>query len=85
MCERCCALAGSLIEQYDASFRLVPKRIVLDIDDTFDRVHDSQQLRLINAFHDVYGFQPIVVFDGEGRFATTMLRCGKRRKKHLFN
>src|SRR5215831_10172382 len=71
-------LGRALIGQYCASFRQVPKRIVLDIDDTFDRVHGGQQLRLFNAFHDDYGFQPIVVFDGEGRFVTAMLRPGKR-------
>jgi hypothetical protein len=55
-----------------AAFRTVPKRIVLDIDDTFDRVHGGQQLRLFNAYHDDYGFQPIVVFDGEGRFVSVL-------------
>ena len=53
-------LGRALIEQYCASFRQTPKRIVLDVDDTFDRVHGGQQLRLFNAFHDDYGFQPIV-------------------------
>jgi hypothetical protein len=53
-------LERALIEQYCASFRRAPKRIVLDVDDTFDRVHGGQQLRLFNAFHDDYGFQPIV-------------------------
>ena len=71
-------LGRALIEQYCGSFRAVPKRIVLDIDDTFDRVHGGQQLRLFNAFYDDYGFQPIVVFDGEGRFVTALLRPGKR-------
>jgi hypothetical protein len=71
-------LGGALVEQYCGSFRAVPKRIVLDIDDTFDRVHGAQQLRLFNAYHDDYGFQPIVVFDGEGRFVTAVLRPGKR-------
>jgi hypothetical protein len=71
-------LGRGLIEQYCASFRQVPKRIVLDVDDTFDRVHGGQQLRLFNAYHDDYGFQPIVVFDGEGRFVTALLRPGKR-------
>src|ERR1700746_1180666 len=71
-------LGRALIEQYCASFRRVPKRIVLEIDDTFDRVHGGQQLRLFNAFYDDYGFQPIVVFDGEGRFVTALLRPGKR-------
>ena len=27
-----------------------------------------------NAFHNDYGFQPIVVFNGEGRFVTALLR-----------
>src|SRR5437763_1393302 len=75
-------LGRALIEQYCASFRQVPKRIVLDVDDTFDRVHGGQQLRLFNAFHDDYGFQPIVVFDGEGRFVTALLRPGKRPGGH---
>jgi hypothetical protein len=71
-------LGRALVEQYCSSFRAVPKRIVLDIDDTFDRVHGGQQLRLFNAHYDDYGFQPIVVFDGEGRFVTALLRPGKR-------
>ena len=75
-------LGRALIEQYCASFRQVPKRIVLDVDDTFDRVHGGQQLRLFNAYHDDYGFQPIVVFDGEGRFVTALLRPGKRPGGH---
>jgi hypothetical protein len=75
-------LGRAMIEHYCGSFRQAPKRIVLDIDDTFDRVHGGQQLRLFNAFHDDYGFQPIVVFDGEGRFVTAMLRPGKRPSGH---
>ena len=75
-------LGRALIEQYCASFRQVPKRIILDVDDTFDRVHGAQQLRLFNAYHDDYGFQPIVVFDGEGRFVTALLRPGKRPGGH---
>src|SRR5271166_3357672 len=31
-----------------------------------------------NAHYDEYGFQPIVVFDGEGRFITAVLRPAKR-------
>jgi hypothetical protein len=71
-------LARAFVEQCCGSFRAVPKRIVLDIDDTFDRVHGGQQLRLFNGHYDDYGFQPIVVFDGEGRFVTALLRPGKR-------
>ncbi len=56
----------------------VPKRIVLDIDDTFDAVHGCQQLRLFNGHYDEYGFQPIVVFDGDGRFVSAVLRPARR-------
>lgn len=71
-------MGRALIDLYCGSFRQVPGRIVLDIDDTFDTVHGEQQLRLFNAYHDEYGFQPIVVFDGEGRIVTAILRPGKR-------
>ena len=63
-------LGRALVDVYCGSFRQVPRRIVLDIDDTFDAVHGGQQLRLFNAHYDEYGFQPIVVFDAEGRFVT---------------
>jgi hypothetical protein len=73
-------LARALADLYCSSFRQVPKRIVLDVDDTFDAVHGGQQLRLFNAHYDEYGFQPIVVFDGDGRFVAAMLRPAKRPK-----
>jgi hypothetical protein len=60
-------MGRAMIDHYCASFRQVPKHITLDIDDTFDAVHGGQQLRLFNAHYDEYGFQPIVVFDGDGR------------------
>jgi hypothetical protein len=37
-------------------------------------------LRLFNAHYNDYGFQPIVVFDGAGRFVTAVLRPAKRPK-----
>jgi hypothetical protein len=71
-------MGRAMADLYCESFRKVPKRITLDIDDTFDAVHGGQQLRLFNAHYDEYGFQPIVVFDGEGRFITAVLRPAKR-------
>ena len=73
-------MGRAMVDLYCSSFKQVPKRIVLDIDDTFDAVHGSQQLRLFNAHYDEYGFQPIVVFDGGGRFVAAMLRPAKRPK-----
>ena len=71
-------MGRGIVDLYCESFQRVPKRITLDIDDTFDAVHGGQQLRLFNAHYDEYGFQPIVVFDGEGRFVTAVLRPAKR-------
>jgi hypothetical protein len=71
-------IGGAMVDLYCASFRQVPQRIVLDIDDTFDAVHGEQQLRLFNAHYDDYGFQPILVFDGEGRIVAAVLRPAKR-------
>jgi hypothetical protein len=71
-------LGRAMVDLYCESFKQVPKRVTLDIDDTFDAVHGGQQLRLFNAHYDEYGFQPIVVFDGEGRFITAVLRPARR-------
>ena len=71
-------MGRAMVEHYCHSFRQVPCRIVLDIDDTFDAVHGGQQLRLFNAHHDEYGFQPIVVFDAEGRMNAAVLRPSSR-------
>ena len=64
----------AMVDFYCDSFRQVPRRIVLDVDDTFDAAHGGQQLRLFNAYYDEYGFQPIVVFDGDGRLIGAVLR-----------
>ena len=71
-------MGRAMVDLYCESFHKIPKRITLDIDDTFDAVHGGQQLRLFNAHYDEYGFQPIVVFDGGGRFITAVLLPAKR-------
>ena len=73
-------MGRTMVDLYCNAFRQVPRRIVLDIDDTFDAVHGGQQLRLFNAHHDEYGFQPVVVFEGEGRFVAAVLRPARRPK-----
>jgi hypothetical protein len=73
-------MGRAMVGLYCAAFAQVPRRITLDIDDTFDAAHGGQQLRLFNAHYDDYGFQPIVVFDGAGRFVTAVLRPARRPK-----
>jgi hypothetical protein len=67
-----------LIDLYCDSFRQVPRRIVLDIDDHFDAAHGAQERRVFNAHYDEHGFSPIVVFDGEGRLVAAVLRPAHR-------
>src|SRR5437764_1737571 len=55
------------------SFRQVPRRIVLDLDDHFDAAHGDQELRVFHAHYDAHGFSPIVVFDGDGRLVAAVL------------
>ena len=50
-------MGRAMLDHYRQSFRQVPRRIVLDVDGTFDAVHGGQQLRLFNAHYDDYGFQ----------------------------
>jgi hypothetical protein len=71
-------MGRAMVDLYCASFAAAPERITLDLDDTFDAVHGGQQLALFNAHYDEYGFQPIVVFDGQGRFVTAVLRPARR-------
>ncbi len=71
-------MGRAMVDHYWHSFRQVPRRIVLDIDDTFGAVHGGQQLRLFNAHRDECGFQPIVVFDGDGRMIAAALRPASR-------
>ena len=44
-------MGHAMVGLYCAAFAQVPKRITLDIDDTFDAVHGGQQLRLFNAHY----------------------------------
>jgi hypothetical protein len=56
----------------------VPRRIVLDIDDTEDKVHGDQQLALFNAYHDSRCFKPIHIYEATtGRPVAVILRPGK--------
>jgi hypothetical protein len=75
-------IGKKMVGHYCASYPKAPKRIVLDIDDTFDAVHGEQQLRLFNAHDDEYGFQPLVVFDESGRMVCSVLRPACRPSGH---
>jgi hypothetical protein len=71
-------MSYAMVDFYCASFRHVPSRIVLDIDDAFDAAHGGQEMCVFNAHYDEYGFQPILVFDGDGRIIGAVLRPAQR-------
>src|SRR4249919_730596 len=71
-------MMAAMIELFCDSFEAVPRRIVLDIDDTEDRVHGGQQLALFNAYYDSRCFQPIHIYEATtGKPVAIILRPGK--------
>jgi hypothetical protein len=71
-------MMAAMVELFCDSFVQVPRRIVLDIDDTEDRVHGGQQLALFNAYYDNRCFQPIHIYEATtGKPVAIILRPGK--------
>jgi hypothetical protein len=71
-------MMAAMVELFCDSFAQVPRRIVLDIDDTEDRVHGRQQLSLFHAHYDSRCFLPIHIYEaGTGKPVTVFLRPGK--------
>jgi hypothetical protein len=52
-------MMAAMVDLFCDSFEQVPRRILLDIDDTLDRVHGGQQLSLFHAHHDSRCFLPM--------------------------
>ena len=71
-------MMGAMIDLFCDSFAQVPARIVLDIDDTEDEVHGTQQLALFNAHYDSRCFLPIHIYEAStGKPVAIFLRPGK--------
>ncbi len=51
-----------IIEQFIASFKKVPKKLILDFDATDDAVHGKQEGRFFHGYYDHYCFLPLYVF-----------------------
>ena len=72
-------IALALLETFIESYDEPPKKLILDIDDTDDVTHGSQQLSLFHAYHDEYCYLPVHLYEGEtGKLITTILRPGRR-------
>ena len=71
-------MMAAMVNLFCDSFAEVPRRIVLDIDDTEDRVHGRQQLALFHAHHDSRCFLPIHIYEAiTGKPVAVILRPGK--------
>jgi hypothetical protein len=71
-------MMAAMVELFCDSFEIVPRRIVLDIDDTEDRTYGGQQLALFNAHHDSRCFMPIHIYEATtGKPVAIFLRPGK--------
>jgi hypothetical protein len=71
-------MMAAIVELFCDSFAAVPRRIVLDIDDTEDRAYGQQQLSLFNAHHDSRCFMPIHIYEATtGKPVAVFLRPGK--------
>jgi Transposase DDE domain group 1 len=71
-------MMAAMVELFCDSFEEVPRRIVLDIDDTEDRVHGGQQLALFHAHYDSRCFLPIHIYEATtGKPVAVILRPGK--------
>jgi hypothetical protein len=71
-------MRAAMIELFCDSFTEVPRRIVLDIDDTEDRVHGGQQLSLFHAHYDSRCFLPMHIYEATtGKPVAVILRPGK--------
>ena len=71
-------MIDAMIELFCDSFDQVPRRILLDIDDTLDRVHGGQQLSLFHAHHDSRCFLPMHIYEAAtGKPVAVILRPGK--------
>ena len=71
-------MMAALADLFCDSFEEVLRRILLDIDDTEDRVHGGQQLSLWNAHYDSRCFLPIHIYEAtSGKPVAVILRPGK--------
>jgi len=71
--------ATVFVDAFVTSYASPPPVIVLDFDDTEDRVHGNQQLNLFNGYYGNHCFMPLHVYEGlSGELITTILKPGKR-------
>ena len=70
------ALHKGLIDNFIAAYKQAPRRLILDVDATDDRVHGDQAGRFFHGYYDHYCCLPLYVFCGDQRLVS-YLRSSK--------
>ena len=70
------ALHKVLIDNFIASYKQAPRRLILDVDATDDRVQGDQAGRFFHGYYDHYCCLPLYVFCGDQRLVS-YLRSSK--------
>jgi len=69
------------LKEFVRSYSKVPKRIILDVDDSNSNTYGCQQLSLFNDYYGENCYMPMLMFDGlTGRLILPLLRPGRRNK-----
>ena len=69
----------AFVDCFVASYSTPPEGIILDIDDTDDPTHGTQQLSLFNSYYREYCYLPLHIYEGRsGKLITAILRPGRR-------
>src|SRR5262247_4551523 len=69
-------MARVLLDHFIASYAKPPQVIVLDVDDTEDRVHGQQEQARYDGYYGGYCFMPLHLYEGlSGRLMTTLLKA----------
>ncbi len=51
-----------IVDQFIASFKRAPRKLILDFDATDDRVHGNQEGKFFHGYYDHYCYLPLYVF-----------------------
>ena len=74
-------IADLYIEKFISSYGKVPKKIILDVDDTNADTYGNQQLTLFNDYYGEYCYMPLLIYEGySGRPILPLLRPGRTNK-----
>lgn len=84
------AVGGAVLNRHRRRLRRRAKRIIIDVDATWDAAHGEQQGALFNGFYGDHGFLPLlafVQFDGESEqyLVAALLRPGNAGNEQVLS